>query len=124
MVQLVEARLQQPDARKGWILDGFPRNIPQAEVLHTLLEAIAQPYDYAIDFTVPDDELVRRMLGRGRGDDTEAVIHRRLEVYREQTEPLLDYYRSRQTLLAIDGNQPMKAVTTALFEALQLSAAA
>ncbi|MEM9512529.1 MAG: nucleoside monophosphate kinase, partial [Cyanobacteria bacterium P01_E01_bin.48] len=105
--------------QKGWILDGFPRNTSQASVLDALLERLGQQYDCAIDFAVPDRELVRRMLGRGRKDDTESVIQRRLEVYREQTAPLLDYYRTRAKLRVIDGSQTLSVVTEALFAELQ-----
>ncbi|MEO0804015.1 MAG: adenylate kinase [Cyanobacteria bacterium J06642_2] len=119
VVQLVEERLGQLDAQKGWILDGFPRNTSQASVLDALLERLGQQYDCAIDFAVPDRELVRRMLGRGRKDDTESVIQRRLEVYREQTAPLLDYYRTRAKLRVIDGSQTLSVVTEELFAELQ-----
>ncbi|PSR19752.1 adenylate kinase [filamentous cyanobacterium CCP3] len=110
ILDLIEERLAQDDARKGWLLDGFPRNVPQAEFLQKLLEQIEQPADFVINLDVEDDVIVARLLQRGRKDDEESVILNRLEVYRQQTEPLIEFYRSRQQLVSVDGNQTMEAV--------------
>jgi len=110
ILDLIQERLGQADAKAGWILDGFPRSLPQAEFLGQLLEAIGQPFDTAINLDVPDEVIVTRLLQRGRKDDTEAVIRKRLVVYREQTEPVIHYYRSRQLLVSVDGNQEMDVV--------------
>ena len=76
--------------------------------------SIDQPCDFAINLEVPDEVLVVRLLARGRRDDTEAVIRNRLDVYRQQTEPVIDFYRNRQKLVSIDGNRPMELVTDSL----------
>lgn len=89
----------------GWILDGFPRTLPQAEALDQLLTELQQPYDSVISLDVPDDVIVERLLSRGRSDDTPETIRYRLDVYRKQTQPLIDYYSRRQSLQQVDGNQ-------------------
>ena len=111
---MIKERLGQEDAQGGWVLDGFPRNVPQAEFLGQLLDQIQQPADFVVNLDVNDEVIVARLLKRGRADDEELVIRHRLEVYRQQTEPLIDFYRSRQQLVSVDGNQPMEAVYTAL----------
>jgi adenylate kinase len=111
---LVQERLKQADAQNGWILDGFPRNAAQAAALDKLLESIDQSSDRTVNFEVPDDVLVERLLQRGRQDDTEAVIRHRLGVYRQQTAPLIDFYQSRQKLVSIDGDTEVAAVAAAL----------
>lgn len=116
LYDLVRERLKQDDAQQGWILDGFPRNLPQAEFLGGMLPEIEQSCDRVVNFDVPDEELVVRMLSRGRKDDSENAIRRRLEVYHEETAPLIDYYKSRHMLVTVDGNQSMEAVTTALHQ--------
>lgn len=114
VIDLIRERLGKPDAQLGWILDGFPRNVAQAEFLDVLLDELNQGCDRVINFDVPDEVLVTRMLSRGRKDDNEETIRRRLEVYREQTEPLIHYYESREKLVTIDGNRSMEEVATAL----------
>jgi adenylate kinase len=114
ILNMVEERLKQPDASSGWILDGFPRNVSQANFLEELLQKLAQNGTSAINLEVPDEVLVSRLLGRGRKDDNEQVIRRRLEVYREQTLPLIDFYRDRQQLMSVNGNQPLEKVTSEL----------
>lgn len=114
ILDLIRERLGQEDTANGWILDGFPRNVPQANFLDELLDKIQQPCDFVLNLDVPDEVLVTRLLSRGRADDTEEVIRNRLVVYREQTQPLIDLYRGRQKLMSVDGNQPMEAVTTEL----------
>ncbi|PSB29296.1 adenylate kinase [Stenomitos frigidus] len=114
VIALIKERLSQHDAQKGWILDGFPRNATQASFLDELLVEIDQTYGCAVNLEVPDDVLVQRMLGRGRQDDTEVVIRRRLQVYHDQTAPLIDFYQSRQKLVSIDGNVSPEAVTDEL----------
>lgn len=110
ILDLIQERLGQDDTQKGWLLDGFPRNVPQAEFLQKLLEQIEQPVDFVVNLDVEDDVIVARLLQRGRDDDEESVILNRLQVYREQTEPLIDFYRSRQQLVSVDGNQTMDVV--------------
>jgi len=108
---LVEERLAKPDTAPGWILDGFPRNVSQASFLDELLQKRVPDGVSVINLEVPDEVLISRLLGRGRKDDTEEVIRRRLEVYREQTAPLIDFYRDRQQLKSVNGNQPLEKVT-------------
>ncbi|MBD2569201.1 adenylate kinase [Anabaena lutea] len=111
---LVEERLNQPDTKTGWILDGFPRKVTQAAFLAELLQKIGQGGERVVNLDAPDDVVITRLLGRGRKDDNEEVIRRRLEVYREETAPLIDYYRDRQKLLTVNGNQSQAEVTDSL----------
>ncbi|MDJ0734665.1 MAG: adenylate kinase [Nostocaceae cyanobacterium] len=112
--EMVQERLAQPDTNSGWILDGFPRTVKQAAFLGELLQEIKQNDERVINLDAPDDVVVTRLLGRGRKDDTEEVIRRRLEVYRSQTAPLIDYYSQQQKLLTVNGNQSQEEVTTEL----------
>jgi adenylate kinase len=93
---MVEKRLQEPDAKDGFILDGFPRNVGQADVLAALLAAKGEKIDAIVEFKVEEDVVVARLVQRGielgRSDDTEEVIRHRQQVYAKETAPLLDYY--------------------------------
>jgi adenylate kinase len=114
LIGMVKGQLQHSPAQ-GWILDGFPRTLAQAEALEELLRELGQDYDHVLNLEVPDDVVVARLLARGkeqgRSDDAdEAVILKRLQVYREQTAPLIDFYEARGRLRRIDGNQPMESV--------------
>ena len=91
--EMVRERLAQPDAENGFLLDGFPRNVGQAEVLGKLLADADTKLDAVVEFRVEEDVVVERLLARGRADDTEEVIRHRQQVYRDETAPLLDYYR-------------------------------
>jgi adenylate kinase len=116
ILDLVGGRLEEADTKSGWILDGFPRNVSQAKFLDILLAQMNQMYECVVNLDVPDEVIVARLLERGRTDDNEAVIRNRLSVYREQTAPLIDFYREHQILVSIDGNQPIEHVTGALTE--------
>jgi len=122
VLDLVRERLSKQDARSGWILDGFPRNVAQAEFLDKLLREVGQWTDWAIAMEVPDDVIVDRLRERGRkegrSDDSEETIRHRLEVYREKTAPLIDFYRARGQLKSVNGNQPISAVTASLKQAI------
>lgn len=111
---LVEERLAKPDAQSGWILDGFPRTVSQATFLEELLNHLNQGGERVVNLEVPDEIVVSRLLGRGRKDDTEDVIRRRLEVYRSSTAPLISYYSDRHKLLSVNGNQSLEDVTKVL----------
>jgi adenylate kinase len=111
---LVEERLAQSDAKSGWILDGFPRKVTQAAFLEELLAKTAQGGERVVNLDAPDDIVISRLLARGRKDDTEEVIRRRLEVYRNETAPLINYYSQRERLLTVNGNQSQEEVTTQL----------
>jgi adenylate kinase len=91
--QLVDDRLSDPDAANGFILDGFPRSLQQAKALHEMLERRGTDIDAVLEFRVSQDELLQRLKSRGRADDTDDVILNRMKVYRDETAPLLDYYR-------------------------------
>ncbi|MGB9304204.1 MAG: adenylate kinase [Mycobacterium sp.] len=93
--QLVDDRLDKPDAANGFILDGYPRSVEQAKALHEMLERRGTDIDAVVEFRVSEDELLQRLKGRGRADDTEDVILNRFKVYRDETAPLLDYYRDQ-----------------------------
>jgi adenylate kinase len=119
MADVVKARLVQTDARQGFLLDGYPRTLPQARTLEGILTAAGQELDAVLCVEVPEEELVRRTVLRGRGeDDREEVVRERLRVYREKTEPLIGYYRERGLLYPIDGNLPIEKVTSQMLIAL------
>lgn len=90
---LVEDRIGQDDAKNGFILDGYPRSVEQANALTEMLDARNLALDAVLEFRVSEDELLQRLKGRGRADDTEEVILNRMKVYRDETAPLLDHYR-------------------------------
>jgi adenylate kinase len=120
--EIVRGRLAQPDARRGFILDGFPRTLAQAETLEEILRSRGESLDAAVFLEVPDAEVVRRMSGRrdqaGRADDTPEVIRGRLRVYEEQTAPLVDHYGRRGLLRRVDGNRPVDEVAAAILAAV------
>jgi adenylate kinase len=91
-VKMVKDRLAQPDAQEGFLLDGFPRNSAQARELESVLGELGQRLDAVLVFEVDDEELIQRLTSRGRSDDTEETIRHRQEVYRSETEPLIDHY--------------------------------
>lgn len=119
VINLMRERLQQPQVASGWILDGFPRNQAQAESLDQMLKDLNQVYDYVINLDVPDQVVIDRMLQRGRGDDNEQVIRDRLQIYRDQTAPLIQYYRDRNHLVGIDGTQSVAQVTDSIKAVIQ-----
>ena len=138
---LVMDRIAQDDAKNGFVLDGFPRTIPQAEALDAALKKIGQAMDYAIDVDVPDENIINRMSGRRaclncgatyhivsippkkegvcdtcgsnlvlRDDDKPETVKKRLDVYHDQTQPLIEYYSKKGILKSVDGTQPMEKV--------------
>lgn len=142
---LVMDRIQQDDCRNGFVLDGFPRTIPQAEALDGALNKIGQKMDFAVDVDVPDENIVNRMGGRRaclscgatyhvefnptkadgicdacgaqtvlRDDDKPETVQKRLTVYHDQTQPLIDYYKNQGILKSVDGTQPMDSVFDAI----------
>lgn len=116
--EMVQERLDQVDTKSGWILDGFPRTVNQAVFLEELLRKLNQKGEKVVNLDVPDETVIARLLERGRKDDSQDVIRRRLEVYRAETAPLIDFYSSRQTLLSINGNQSLEEVTAELKKVL------
>lgn len=116
-VAMVRDRFAEPDAAAGFILDGFPRTAPQAKALAGLLDEQGLELDAVVEFAVSDEVVVGRLLGRGRSDDTEDVIRRRQQVYRDDTAPLLEYYRD--LVVSIDAVGPVDEVTERVFAALR-----
>jgi adenylate kinase len=123
VIGIAEERLGQPDARGGFILDGFPRTLAQAEALDALLERLGTGLDCCLALTADTDEVVARLLKRaeieGRADDNEETIRERMRVYDEQTAPLLDYYRGKGLLVEVSGMGTIEDVSKAVMAALE-----
>jgi adenylate kinase len=115
-VGMVRERLTEDDAAKGFILDGFPRTVAQADALGEMLHAAGDDLDAVVALEVPEDVLVERLLGRGRTDDTEAVIRRRQEIYRDETAPLLEHYGD--LLVTVDAVGEVEQITERVVDAL------
>lgn len=124
---MLEERLAQADARAGFILDGYPRNLAQCEALQNLLERLQQPVDIALQLVVPNDDIVERLAGRaaaeGRKDDTPETVRERLRVYDQQTAPVAGYYESKGRLTVLDGVGEMREVQQRILSALPRRAA-
>ena len=149
VVDLVVDRVNQEDCANGYVLDGFPRTIPQAEALDKALEKLGQAMDYAINVEVPDENIVNRMSGRRacvdcgatyhivyaptkvenvcdkcqgglilRDDDKPETVQKRLNVYHDQTQPLIDYYTNKKILVEVDGTVDINDVFTAIVNIL------
>ena len=122
VIAVARDRLAQPDAQKGFILDGFPRTAPQAAALDALLSELGTPLQRCIALVADEDELVKRLLKRaeidGRADDNEATIRNRMNVYREQTAPLVAHYGAQGILREIDGLGEIDDVARRIQEAL------
>ena len=116
VLSIVEGRLV--NINKGWLLDGFPRNVNQANSLQKLLEKINQPLEAVISIKIDDDFLIKRLLARGREDDNEEVIANRLKIYREKTSPLVELYSNQGILVDIDGNAEIDVVFSCIERAL------
>ncbi len=116
VIEMLQGRISKPDAAEGYILDGFPRTLPQAQALDAFLGD--NGLDAVVLFEVDEDEVVGRMLSRGRADDTEETIRTRLGVYRDQTEPLVDRYESRGLIRRVDATGDIDAITARVLEAL------
>ena len=114
---MVKARLEEPDTDGGFLLDGFPRTVPQAEWLDGVLHTNAHDLDAVLLLEAPDEVLMERMLARGRADDTAEAISRRLALYHSETKPLLEH--SAAKLVAIDGVGPIEEVQQRALVALQ-----
>jgi adenylate kinase len=126
---IVSERLDAPDAKGGFILDGFPRTIPQAEALDAMLAEKDMKLDAVVEIAADEDVLVDRIVNRARetaaasggsarADDNVEVVRNRLNVYRELTEPLVEYYKDQGLVRTVDGVQPVEEVTAAIRRAL------
>jgi adenylate kinase len=119
---MVRHRIDEPDAEKGFLLDGYPRTLAQVDELDGMIKHTGHRLDAVVVLTVDPDELVRRLTARaqseGRSDDTEDVIRRRQEVYTEQTEPLIEVYRGRGLLHEVDGIGEVDEVTNRILDSL------
>ncbi len=149
-VRILLDRVKKEDCKDGYVLDGFPRTIPQAEVLEEALNKLGDQIDYAINVEVPDENIIRRMSGRRaclscgatyhiehvppkkegicddcgetlvlRDDDKPETVEKRLRVYQEQTQPLIDFYAAKGVLCNVDGTQEMQDVFKAIKEILK-----
>lgn len=149
-VRILLDRVKDKDCEKGYVLDGFPRTIPQAEVLDSELKKLGEKVDYAIDVDVPDENIIHRMSGRRaclkcgatyhleylkpakegicdkcgselvlRDDDKPETVKKRLTVYHEQTQPLIDYYKKAEVLHSVDGTKEPDQVFEAIVEILK-----
>lgn len=149
VVDLVADRLEKDDCKNGFVLDGFPRTIPQATALDAALEAMGSVIDYAVEIAVPDENIVRRMSGRRacvgcgatyhlvnippkventcdycgaslilREDDHPDTVIKRLEIYHEQTQPLIEYYSNRKVLVSVDGTMGIETITQVIIDTM------
>jgi adenylate kinase len=123
MIELIRERLSVPDTSDGFILDGFPRNVAQAEALDRMLEEIDRELLAVLYFQVPDALAVERLhvrsLQEGRTDDTPEIIRHRLEVFHKKTEPVVEYYRSKGILVGVHAERPIDAVFAEVQEVLE-----
>ena len=122
LLGMLEDRFSREDTRNGFILDGYPRNLAQADALNALLERIGQPMDAAVQLEVPTELLVERIAGRaaaeGRADDSPESVRTRLQVYNDQTAPVVDFFRQRGKLSVVDGVGSLDEVFSRIVEAL------
>ena len=123
-VALIRERLSQPDAARGFVLDGFPRNLAQAEELDAMLAEIGRTLDAILFFDIPDGVALERLLGRAeeeaRHDDRPEAIERRLEIYHEQTEPVVERYRTTGKLVPLHAARSVGEVAAEIADALEL----
>jgi adenylate kinase len=128
MIAIIADRLSRDDAAEGFVLDGFPRTLPQAEALDPILREIGKELSVVFAFLLPDEVGIERMLNRarieGRVDDTPEAIARRLELYHRETEPLIEWYRARSNVVTIHADRTVDEVFAEIQDALERSAVA
>jgi len=122
MIELIRERLQSPDAEPGFILDGFPRTMGQAEALDSMLAEVGRPLSVVFELQVPDDVAVARLERRsreeGRADDTPEAIRTRIDLYHQETKPLVSHYRLLGNLIGIHGDRPENEVFLEIGQAI------
>jgi adenylate kinase len=122
VIAMVMGRLAEPDCTAGFLLDGFPRTVAQAEALDHRLAELSTPLHAALNFEITEEELLRRLVGRAaelhRSDDSEQTIRHRLEVFAIKTRPLIDYYAHRRLLVNVDAIGPVEVVTKRILDDL------
>ncbi len=114
VIGIVEERLKEPDCTKGFLLDGFPRTIPQAEALAKALEKHGKRIEQVVSLEVPDEVIHERMKGRGRADDSPETVQKRLDVFRQQTSPLKAHYEKAGLLRTINGVGSLDEIYSAI----------
>jgi adenylate kinase len=119
MIELIRNRLEQPDTDSGFVLDGFPRTTVQAEALDSMFADIGRNFSVAFALQIPDEVAFDRLRRRARADDTDEAIQRRLDNYHSETEPLIEYYRTRGNLVPIHGNRSENEVFAEIQRALE-----
>lgn len=122
LLGMLEDRFSRPDTANGFILDGYPRNLAQADALDKLLQRIGQPMDFALQLDVDNELLIERIAGRakaeGRDDDNPESVRKRLRIYDEQTAPVIEFYRQHGQLTVVDGVGSMDEVFNRIVEAI------
>lgn len=118
IIELIEGRLKEADTKDGFLLDGFPRTLAQAEALDAMLAKLEKPLDCTLFFDVDFDEITKRLLSRGRADDNEDTIRKRLAVYEEQTAPLISYYEGTGKLKTVKGVGSVDEISQRIFDVL------
>jgi adenylate kinase len=114
ILSMVEERLKQPDTRRGWLMDGFPRTLEQAQGLSEMTRRIDQKVDAVVILNISADVIVKRLTGRKREDDAPEIIRKRIAVFEEQTRPVFQYYRDNYDVVEVDGVKSIDQVTEAL----------
>ena len=122
MIEVIRSRLGAPDTQNGFILDGFPRTMGQAEALDTALQDLGRELDVVFELQLADDACLERVLGRadaeGRTDDTRDAVQRRLDLYHEQTEPVIEHYRARGLVVGVHADRSINEVFAEIQQAL------
>jgi adenylate kinase len=119
MIELIRNRLEQPDTESGFVLDGFPRTTVQAEALDSMFGDIGRNFSVAFSLQIPDEVAFERLRRRARADDTDEAIQRRLDNYHRETEPLIEYYRTRGNVVPIHANRSENEVFAEIQRALE-----
>jgi adenylate kinase len=123
IIELIRDRLEQPDTESGFVLDGLPRTLVQAEALDSILSDIGRSFSVVFALQIPDalafERLRRRARLEGRADDTDEAIQRRLDLYHQETEPLIEYYRTRGRLVPVHGDRSENEVFAEIQQALE-----